>query len=88
MKSFYQMSPTTARKAESLARVYGYEGVEALAASVAGTTGVDYGAGNSNLGLKVVELCPDVQWLNVDLCYGKRGLHRCVSDVQRRDSSI
>src|SRR5580692_3006281 len=73
MKTWYDMAPITARSPELLSRIYGFTDVSALADSIpqAGMV-VDVGAGRSVLGEEVTRLRPDVNWINLDISFGRK----------------
>lgn len=67
----HEMAPTTCRSAKLLSRVYGFKTPKELAESLpTEATVVDFGAGQSKFGQKIVGLRDDIGWTNVDPRYG------------------
>ncbi|HSW85096.1 MAG TPA: class I SAM-dependent methyltransferase [Candidatus Saccharimonadales bacterium] len=73
------LMPVTARSAHALSRIYGYDSPKQMAEDLPDDADViDVGAGASTLGVEISELRPDINWVNVDICYDDEEI---VSDI-------
>lgn len=77
MKKHFEMSIITHRKPDLLSRLYGFDDRRQLANSLPDDAFViDLGSGNSQFGLAIASLRPDVTWINMDRRYGMNGVHK------------